>query len=360
MHALLAASMSAYKFTPQAVASPDAPHKPLVRKRACSGGAEWVQVTQHQPGSQAKRPHTVGSEQPACTHNEHRILSAAEATSVASQFWDCKMHPTKASQQEFLATWRLFTGVRARRVLCAVSTAPWRLFTGVCAGLFCVRCPWPLGACSPVYARGVLCVWCPWPLGACSPVCALGVFCVRCPWPLGACSPVCVPGVWCVRCPWPLGACSPVYARGVLCVRCPWPLGACSPVCAPGVFCVRCPWPLGACSPVRTPGVLGVRCPWPHALTLIWRRMSSMHSGTNTLERGGIRQLIPYHTVGLVDKSAKPNFSTTSKYHVQLCSAVCGQSQTSVHIGVEGAPFGPALHNSGRSHCNGLARACGW
>ena len=34
--------MSGYKFTPGAVASPDAPQKPLVRKRACSGGAEWV------------------------------------------------------------------------------------------------------------------------------------------------------------------------------------------------------------------------------------------------------------------------------------------------------------------------------
>ena len=29
-----AATMSAYKFTPRAVASPDAPQKPLVRKRA--------------------------------------------------------------------------------------------------------------------------------------------------------------------------------------------------------------------------------------------------------------------------------------------------------------------------------------
>ena len=40
--------MSAYKFTPRAVASPDAPQKPLVRKRARSGGVRWVQV--HEPG----------------------------------------------------------------------------------------------------------------------------------------------------------------------------------------------------------------------------------------------------------------------------------------------------------------------
>ena len=37
-----AATMSAYKFTQRAVASPDAPQKPLVRKRARSGGADWV------------------------------------------------------------------------------------------------------------------------------------------------------------------------------------------------------------------------------------------------------------------------------------------------------------------------------
>ena len=53
-----AAAMSSYKFTPRAVASPDAPQKPLTRKRARSGGAEWVQVSRHEPGSQAKKPRT--------------------------------------------------------------------------------------------------------------------------------------------------------------------------------------------------------------------------------------------------------------------------------------------------------------
>ena len=47
---------------------------------------------------------------------------------------------------------------------------------------------------------------------------------------------------------------------------------------------------------------------WPHALTLIWRKMSSMHSGTNTPERGGIRLLILYRIVEHVDKSAKRSF----------------------------------------------------
>ena len=94
--------MSAYKFTQRAVASPDAPQKPLVRKRARSGGVRWVQV--HEPGSQAKKPHTAGSQQPACDHKEHQILSASEAAAFAAQFWDKKTHPTKASQHEFLAT----------------------------------------------------------------------------------------------------------------------------------------------------------------------------------------------------------------------------------------------------------------
>ena len=88
--------MSTCKFTPLSVASPDAPQKPLVRKRAHSGGARWVQV--HQLGSQAKKAHAPRSQQPACTHEEHNILSTAEATIFATQFLDRKVHPTKASQ----------------------------------------------------------------------------------------------------------------------------------------------------------------------------------------------------------------------------------------------------------------------
>ena len=56
-----AATMSSYKFTPHAVASPDAPQKPLVRKRARSGGASWVRVTHRTSPSNAKRPRTAGS-----------------------------------------------------------------------------------------------------------------------------------------------------------------------------------------------------------------------------------------------------------------------------------------------------------
>ena len=85
-----------------AVASPDAPQKLLVRKRARSGDADWVKVTQ-EPGRQAKKPRTTGSQQPACPHKEHQILSTAEATAFAAHFWDHKEHPHKVSQPEFLA-----------------------------------------------------------------------------------------------------------------------------------------------------------------------------------------------------------------------------------------------------------------
>ena len=60
----------------------------------------WVQVTRQRPGSQAKKPRTAGSQQHACTHKEHDILTTAEATAFAAQFWDQKTHPTKASQHE--------------------------------------------------------------------------------------------------------------------------------------------------------------------------------------------------------------------------------------------------------------------
>ena len=73
-------------------------------KRARSGGVKWVQVTPHEPGSQAKKPGTPRSQPPACSHKEHDILTTAETTAFAAQFWDRKTHPTKASQHEFLAT----------------------------------------------------------------------------------------------------------------------------------------------------------------------------------------------------------------------------------------------------------------
>ena len=55
-------------------------------------------------GSRAKKPRIAKLQQPACTHRKHQILSTAEANAFAAQFLDRKVYPTKASQQEFLAT----------------------------------------------------------------------------------------------------------------------------------------------------------------------------------------------------------------------------------------------------------------
>ena len=124
----------------------------------------------------------------------------------------------------------LFICLLARSVCCfacAVSWATWLLFSGVparCVALR-VRCPGPLGSCSPVcplrpllYSCGVL--------GHLAPVhrCTRLVCCVACadcPGPLGSCSPLCPLGV--LRCVWGvLGHLAPVHrcARSVCCVVC--------------------------------------------------------------------------------------------------------------------------------------------
>ena len=158
------------------------------------------------------------------------------------------------------------------RVACAVSRATWLLFTGAparCVALR-VRCPGPLGSCSPVCPLGVSCCVCG-VLGHLAPVhrCARSVCCVVhavswATWLLFTGVPArCV--VLCVRCPGPLGSCSPVCTLGVLCCVC-GVLGPLAPVhrCARSVGCdvlrVRCPGPLGFCSPVRLLGVLLCVC----------------------------------------------------------------------------------------------------
>ena len=170
---------------------------------------------------------------------------------------------------------------------CAVSWASWLLFTGVptlCVVLR-VRCPGPLGSCSPVCPRGVLFCACG-VLGLLAPVhrCARSVCCFACAvswasWLLFTGVPsLCV--VLRVRCPGPLGSCSPVCPRGVLCCVCAV-LGLLAPVhrCARSLCCfacavswaswllftgvparcvvlrVRCPGPLGSCSPLCPLGV---------------------------------------------------------------------------------------------------------
>ena len=121
---------------------------------------------------------------------------------------------------------------------CAVSWATWLLFTGVPAGcvVLRVRCPGPLGSCSPVCPLGVLCCVCG-VLGHLAPVhrCARPVGCVAravswAPWLLFSG----VPARWvvlCVRCPGPLGSCSPVCALCVLC------FGLCVGCCCAGRRC---------------------------------------------------------------------------------------------------------------------------
>ena len=179
----------------------------------------------------------------------------------------------------------------ARSMCCfayAVSRATRLLFTGVPAPwvVLRVRCPGPLGSCSPVCPLGVLCCVCG-VLGHLAPVhrCASSVRCVVCavswatwllftraptrcvasrvrrPGPLGSCSPVCpLPALFCVC--GVLGLVAPVHrcARSVCCVACAvswatWLLftGAPAPSFA---LLVRCPGPPGSCSPVRLLGVL--------------------------------------------------------------------------------------------------------
>ena len=100
-----AATMCAYKITPRVVASPHALQTPLVRKRARSGGTDWVKVARETTRSKAKRPRTAGSQRPACIRKDYQMRTTAEAASFASQFSFRKVHPTKASPHEFLATW---------------------------------------------------------------------------------------------------------------------------------------------------------------------------------------------------------------------------------------------------------------
>ena len=175
---------------------------------------------------------------------------------------------------------------------CAVAWASWLLFTGVPARcvVLRVRCPGPLGSCSPLRPLGVLFCVCG-VLGLLAPVhrCARSVCCFACAvswasWLLFTGAPArCI--VLRVRCPGPRGSCSSVRPLGVLCCVC-GVLGLLAPVhrCARSVCCVacavswaswllftgaparcvvlrvRCPGPPGSCSPVRLLGVLFCVC----------------------------------------------------------------------------------------------------
>ena len=177
-------------------------------------------------------------------------------------------------------------------VVCVVSRATCLPFTGVPAGcvVLRVRCPGPLGSCSPVRPLGVLLCVCG-VLGHLAPVhrcdrsvccvaCAVSwvtwllftgvpawfvVLCVRCPGPLGSCSPVCPPGGLCCVCG-VLGHLAPVHwcARRVCCVTCAvswatWLLFTGAPARCVALR-VLCPGPLGSCSSVFPLGVLFCVC----------------------------------------------------------------------------------------------------
>ena len=185
--------------------------------------------------------------------------------------------------------------------VCAVSWATWLLFTGAPARcvVLRVRCPGPLGSCSPARPLGVLlcvcgvlgllvlvywcvrwvcCVawmvsWATWLLYTGAPARCVALR-VRCPGPLGSCSPVRLLGVLCCVCG-VLGHLAPVHrcARSVCCFACAvswasWLLftGALAR-CV--VLRVRCPGPLGSSPPVRPLGVLCCVCGVPGRLALV-------------------------------------------------------------------------------------------
>ena len=175
-----------------------------------------------------------------------------------------------------------------RCLACAVSWATWLLFNGVPARrvVLRVRCPGPPGLCLPVCMLGALLCVCGvlghfasvhrWSGSVCCVACAVSwatwllftgvparraVLRVRCPGLLGSCSPVCPLGVLCCVCG-VLGHLAPVHrrARSVRCFACAvswatWFFFTGVPArCV--VLLVRCPKPLGLCSPVCPLGVL--------------------------------------------------------------------------------------------------------
>ena len=155
-------------------------------------------------------------------------------------------------------------------VACAVSWATWLLFTGVPARcvVLRVRCPGPLGTCSPVCLLSVLCYVCGL-LGHLGPVlrCARWVCCSVCG-VLGQLAPVhrCACSVCCFACAVYWATWLPVHrcSRSVGCVACAvsratWLLFTGVPArCV--VLCMRCPGPPGSCSPVLQLGALCCVC----------------------------------------------------------------------------------------------------
>ena len=176
---------------------------------------------------------------------------------------------------------RCSTSVRC--LACAVSWVTWLLFTGVlppCVTLR-VRCPGPLGSCSPVCSlRALRCVCSLLAHLARIHLCTRSVcwieLRVQCPGSLGSCSPVCPLDVLRQVCG-ALGHLAPVHRwalplRFVICAVswAGWLLFTAVPaLCA--VLRVRFPWQLGSCSPVCSLRVLsGVCGVLGHLAPVLW------------------------------------------------------------------------------------------
>ena len=172
----------------------------------------------------------------------------------------------------FWATWLLFTGVPSACIVLRVRCpGPLGSCARVCS--LCALC-WVCGVhgqLAPVHrcACLVCCVACAVFWATRSLLSGVLARCVvlrvRCPGPLGSCSPVCRLGVLCCVCS-VLAHLAPVYrcARSVLCPACAvswasWLLFTDMPArCI--VLRVRCPWPLGSCSPACSLGALSCVC----------------------------------------------------------------------------------------------------
>ena len=196
-----------------------------------------------------------------------------------------------------------------RCVACVVSLATWLLCTGVPARcvVLRVRCPGPLGSCSPVRTLAVFSCACGVlshlvPVHWCArPVCCLARAVFWATWLLFTSVPA-----RCVtlrpRCPGPLGSCTPVGPLGVLCGMCGVPSHlapvhrcGCSACCVASAvswvtwllftsvlarcvaLCAQCPGPLVSGSPLCslrmsrcTCGVLGNLAPAHRCVRSVW------------------------------------------------------------------------------------------
>ena len=184
-----------------------------------------------------RRPGPLSSRSPVCSPGV--LCCVCRVRGLLAPVLRCARSLCCVARAVFPASWLLFTSVRA---LCLVLRL-WRVMCASCALVYAC-CLYAFMSCHFVVLR------------------------VRCPGPLGSCSPVCLCGVWCGVCG-VLGHLAPVHrcarvACVVLRVRCPGPRGSCSPVCCALVLCVvccvRCPGPHDSCSPVCLLGVLRGVC----------------------------------------------------------------------------------------------------